>query len=166
MLKSLIFFLAITASAQAGLKEQIITQSQKAGVDPALALAIVRVESSFNPAVVRFEPRFNTYSAGLFQVFLPTAKSLGFNGSLKELLTPGVNIFYGLKYLKLCRDRFGNNIELNACCYNAGVAVRESVCVNNVGVREYVAGVVNAYRAGQTYAKQTPRDLEVQKSSD
>lgn len=126
--------------------EMIRNQAEKSNVNPNLALAIADVESKFNPSVKKYEPKFKTYSVGLFQIFIPTSRSLGFMGYWQDLLTPRLNIELGIKHLQICTNRFQENISLIACCHNAGSAVKESVCKNNLNVREYVSKVLIAYR--------------------
>jgi len=125
---------------------QKITDAASAyNIDPELALAIAEVESSFNPNVSLYEPKFKTYSIGLFQLFIPTARAYGFKGNAQKLKDPQVNIRLGLVHLNKCVERFGQVVEMVACCHNAGVYVEESVCLNNRGVKDYIRKVVNSY---------------------
>jgi soluble lytic murein transglycosylase-like protein len=120
-------------------------QAKKNNVDSNLALAIVDTESKFNPHAKKFESNFNTYSVGLFQILIPTSRALGFTGFWKDLFSPKLNIELGIKYIKICTDRFQEDIELIACCHNAGFAVKESVCKNNPNVRNYIEKVLSYY---------------------
>lgn len=137
----------------------IVSSARKLGVDPYKALAIVKVESGqkkckpeidttlcLNPNALLYEPKFKTYSVGLFQVFLPTARLLGFTGSLKQLQKPETNIHYGLSHMKKCGEEMGESIHNLACCHQAGWAARPSVCVNNKQVRTYIVDVKKAYK--------------------
>jgi soluble lytic murein transglycosylase-like protein len=121
-------------------------------VNEVLALSIAEVESSFNPKALRYEPKFKTYSVGLFQIFVPTSRTLGFTGTHLELQEPKINIELGIKHLRICTDRFKDNIARIACCHNAGSAVKESVCQNNAHVKEYVRKVLYAYEKRQNDA--------------
>ena len=120
-------------------------------VNTELALAIAEVESSFNPNVSLFEPKFNTYSIGLFQMFIPTARTYGFKGSAQKLKDPDVNIRLGLVHLNKCVSRFGQDVGMVACCHNAGEYVEKSVCRNNRGVKDYMRKVVNSYDRWKLY---------------
>lgn len=121
--------------------------AKESEVNPALALAVAEVESGFNPDAKRYEPKFKTWSMGLFQIFVPTARTLGFKGDVKELLRPMQNIELGIRHLQSCTERFKTNVAKIACCHNAGVAVVESVCRNNEGVKDYVGKVLSAYHS-------------------
>jgi len=142
----LITLLSSTAFADTvkdSLVEYIQVSATSAGVDPATALAIVEQESSFNPKVKpRWEPKYKTYSVGLFQMFYPTAIDMGFRGTIKQLQNPIVNIKLGIGHLKACTTRFGNSPKLVACCHNAGVAVKVSFCKNYAWTATYVKEVL------------------------
>ena len=122
----------------------IISSSNKKGVDPALSLAVATVESNFNPKAIRYEPKYATYSVGIFQLFYPTAKAMGFVGDIKKLQSPKVNIALGIEHLSMCYDP-SKTIAQMACCYNAGVNVKESVCLKNKGIKKYVAKISKQY---------------------
>jgi len=121
-------------------------------VNETLAISIAEVESGFNPQALRYEPKFKTYSVGLFQIFVPTSRALGFKGSHTDLQQPRINIELGIKHLRICTDRFKDNVARIACCHNAGYAVKESVCRNNVHVKEYVRKVLYTYNKRQNNA--------------
>jgi len=115
------------------------------GVNPALVLAFAEIESNFNPTAIRFEPKFKTYSVGLFQIFYPTARNMGFRGSIQNLMDPKVNTHLAVKHIKECAERFSSYASI-ACCYNAGVAVKTSVCKNNKKVRTYITKVLTSQK--------------------
>ena len=56
------------------------------------------------------------------QVMLPTARMLGFTGSVTELASPEVNVHYGAKYLAGAWRRAGGDICTTAMKYRAGHA--------------------------------------------
>jgi soluble lytic murein transglycosylase-like protein len=122
---------------------EIQFSAKQRGLDPALVMAFAEVESDFNPKAIRFEPKFQTYSVGMFQLFYPTAKMLGFKGTIKGLMDPKVNTELALIHIKQCTDRF-ESVSYIACCYNAGVAVKTSVCQNNEGVKNYIQKILKA----------------------
>lgn len=95
-----------------GLIEQ---ESRAFGLAPALVDAIMAVESRYNPASVGFDGE-----VGLMQVMLPTARMLGFNGSVAELAAPEVNVHYGTKYLAGAWRRAGGDLCTAAMKYRAG----------------------------------------------
>jgi soluble lytic murein transglycosylase-like protein len=114
-------------------------------VSPSLMLAFAEIESNFNPNAIRFEPKFKTYSVGLFQIFYPTARSMGFKGNIKKLMSPEINTKFAAKHIKECTIRF-SSLPAIACCYNAGTAVKSSVCRNNLKVRAYVNKVMSSQK--------------------
>lgn len=142
----LMMLLASPVKADVPVKEDLVElikiHANEAGVDQATALAIVEQESNFRPNVKRFEPKFKTYSVGLFQMFYPTARSMGFKGSVKQLQDVQTNIKLGIEHLKACTERFGKNHKLVVCCHNAGVAVEVSFCRNYAWTARYVKEVM------------------------
>jgi len=123
----------------------IVTSATQKGVDPYKALALVKVESSLNPEAQRYEPKFKSWSIGLFQMFLPTARAMGFKGTIKQLKNPVVNTNLGLEHIKTCMEEVGEDMQQIACCHKAGFAVEKSVCKNNLSVKEYIKDVNTAY---------------------
>ncbi|MEL6520762.1 MAG: lytic transglycosylase domain-containing protein, partial [Pseudomonadota bacterium] len=93
---------------------------KKLPVDPALALAIARRESEFNPVVVS-----PVGARGLMQVMPGTAqdvaRSLNIDYNLSRLTAdPAYNVRLGTAYLDDLIDRFGDAPVLVAAGYNAG----------------------------------------------
>jgi soluble lytic murein transglycosylase-like protein len=59
-------------------------------------------------------------SFGLMQVQLPTARDLGFTGTVQDLMNSKINKKYGIMYLKFLLKRYGNlYVALDA--YNRGM---------------------------------------------
>ena len=61
---------------------------------PQIAVAVIEIESNFNP-----NARGAAGEVGLMQVMPPTARLLGFSGSLEQLKDPETNIALGVAYL-------------------------------------------------------------------
>jgi soluble lytic murein transglycosylase-like protein len=135
-----------------GWVENIRTSALMNGVDPSLVLAFAEVESNFNPKALRFEPKFKTYSVGLFQIFYPTAKTMGFRGTVQNLMDPKKNTEIAIKHIKACAERFSTYSNI-ACCYNAGASVKISVCKNNKKIKTYVQKVLESQKKWQTKAR-------------
>lgn len=138
---------AFAPAAHAGgtaeaIKELVKVSAINANVDPALALAVVEQESSFVPDKEREEKKYKTYSVGLFQMFIPTARAMGFKGTKEQLKNPVVNIRLGIEHLKKCTARFGSDLRLVACCHNAGPAVKVSFCSSYAWTANYVKEVM------------------------
>jgi soluble lytic murein transglycosylase len=99
--------------------EAVTEQAAREAVDPALAYAVMREESAFDPDAV--SPA-NAY--GLMQVISPTArrfgKELGLPYDRRALTTPRVNIALGIRVLSNYRTYFPGDPLLVIPGYNAG----------------------------------------------
>ena len=92
--------------------EQLVHQfAPQYSVDPKLALAVVSVESSFNPMAV--SPK---NASGLMQLIPETAERFG----VKRVFNPVENIKGGLAYLRWLLAFFQGDVTLVVAAYNAG----------------------------------------------
>lgn len=82
-------------------------------VDPALALSLMRQESSFDPGVVS-----GAGAVGLMQLMPATARQLGV-GAL-PLTDAATNIRLGTEYLQGLLNQFDNHVPIAIAAYNAG----------------------------------------------
>jgi soluble lytic murein transglycosylase len=93
--------------------------SRAQGIPEALAYAIMREESAFDPRVVS-----GAQAVGLMQLIVPTAaamgKSLGIAPDEESLKQPSVNVPLGCRYLAVLRGQFPDNPLLSIPGYNAG----------------------------------------------
>lgn len=120
--------------------------SKFAYVDAVVLTAIVTIESSWNPKVMRFEPNFvwlskpqeyalkngldaatericQRCSWGLGQIMGGTCRGLGFDGFLPDLLDPSLNMDYMILYYnKVCSKYVYTSDKIAA--YNSGEAKR------------------------------------------
>jgi soluble lytic murein transglycosylase-like protein len=87
--------LQFSEGAQSGLRSMIAREAGANGVPVALADAVVRIESRYNPRAA------HGGAMGLMQIKPQTARGMGFSGSASALLTPETNLRYGMKYLGL-----------------------------------------------------------------
>ena len=132
-----------------------------AGVDPALVLAVIDVESGFNPNARGDDGQ----SWGLMQVTLATAKVLaGRAVSASELQDPVTNVALGSQYLGEQLARYGN-IPDAVAAYNAGTARKNAAgqYVNSQGiptVQRYVDAVLAAYPRYQGAALVSSPDVQ------
>jgi soluble lytic murein transglycosylase-like protein len=107
-------------------------------VPPRLALAIIDVESRFNPDAV--SPK---NARGLMQLIPETAERFG----VRNAFDPRQNIEGGLAYLRWLTAYFEGNVTLVAAAYNAG----EGAVDKHLGVppyaetRDYVKKVIDRY---------------------
>jgi hypothetical protein len=82
-------------------------------ITPQMATTIASIESSFDPAAVRQEPRINDASYGLMQVLTKTAAWLNglgydaFDGTAEALATPEGSMYFGCAYLHWLRNYKG-----------------------------------------------------------
>lgn len=115
------------------------------GVEPSLIAAIIQTESSGNPLMLRAEPKYEylvtparfaerlgitketeiacqKLSWGHMQLMGGTARELGFEGHLCQLLFPSYNINYGTMYFasRLKKYKF---MRLAIATYNSGSPV-------------------------------------------
>ncbi|MCE7029858.1 lytic transglycosylase domain-containing protein [Jiella avicenniae] len=103
-----------TISGSAAIDRMIVAHAEENGIPPALAFAVVRVESRYNP---RARGR-GVY--GLSQIKPATARSLGFSGSASDLLDADTNLTYGMKYLKGAWEQSGHDVCGTAMKYKGG----------------------------------------------
>ncbi len=100
-------------------RDTIVTESRKAGLDPALVAALIRQESNFNPGA-----RSAAGARGLMQVMpavgkaiAPAAGIISWDPNL--LYNPGINVEIGIRHLApLVRSQ--SNIPRTLAAYNAG----------------------------------------------
>lgn len=69
-------------------------EAEQRGLPPAIADAVARVESGYDPSAIGKVGEF-----GLMQVRAMTAEMLGHRGPLADLFVPETNIRYGVEYL-------------------------------------------------------------------
>jgi soluble lytic murein transglycosylase len=97
----------------------VAAEAKRHGIPEALAYAIMREESAFDPRVISF-----ANAIGLMQLITPTArrmaKPLGLPADTESLKRPEVNIALGCRYLSILRGQFADNPLLAIPGYNAG----------------------------------------------
>lgn len=105
------------------------------GVDPALAVAVARQESSLNPNAVGDGGK----SLGLFQLGAAAAQDAGLDPEHRQDV--GANIEGGVEYLRQSLRRAGGQVPLALDYYNKGPGLRG-------GDRQYVDHVMQYYAGG------------------
>ena len=80
-----------------------------------VADAVMGVESGYNPSRIGGDGEI-----GLMQLMPPTARMLGFSGTLAELAVPEVNIRLGVNYLAQAWNRAGGDLCTALMKYRAG----------------------------------------------
>jgi soluble lytic murein transglycosylase len=136
---------------------EIAAASQSAGVDPALALGLIRQET-------RFMGRSTSAvgASGLMQLMPPTArwvaKKSGLDYTSDQIHDPAVNLKLGTTYLRMVLDSFGGSVPMAAAAYNAGPSrprrwrdgpvIEPAIWIENVPfneTRDYVKKVSTNY---------------------
>ncbi len=102
---------SVLPRSQPSIKDVVNRASRTYGVDPDLIMAIMEVESNFNPRVV--SPKG---AMGLMQLMPSTARELG----VLDPFDIEENIMGGVKYLRYLTERYSGNLELALAAYNAG----------------------------------------------
>ena len=93
------------------LEQAVSRAAQQYQIQPALLLAVMKAESSFNPTVVS-----RAGAVGLMQLIPETAIRHG----VRNLYDTNENITGGAKHLRYLLDRFHGNLRLAVAAYNAG----------------------------------------------
>ncbi len=94
--------------------------SKKYKIDPYLVAAIIKNESRFNSNAIS-----KKNAKGLMQIAPITgewaSKKLGISNYTEDMLfQPELNIRFGVWYLNVLKQEFGDNVELIIAGYNAG----------------------------------------------
>jgi soluble lytic murein transglycosylase-like protein len=106
----------IPDAERARLAESIVKEALAARIDPVLVLALIEVESRFDPAA-----RSNRDARGLMQLLPATMRSEAERSGIafEDPHDPVANVQAGVRYLRRLLDAFGRR-ELALMAYNAG----------------------------------------------
>jgi soluble lytic murein transglycosylase-like protein len=97
--------------SRADLERAVLRAAHQQQLHPALLLAVMKAESSFNPLVVS-----RAGAVGLMQLVPETALRHG----VRNLYDTDENVAGGAKHLRYLLDRFHGNTRLALAAYNAG----------------------------------------------
>ncbi len=89
----------------------IMKTARKYGLDPAFVMALVKVESNFNPCAI--SPKG---ARGLMQLMPATARMYG----LRDYYDPAANADAGVRHLSMLLERYDDDVDLVLAAYNAG----------------------------------------------
>lgn len=120
--------------------EQLVRElAPKYAVDYRLALAVISIESAFNPAAV--SPK---KAQGLMQLIPETAERFG----VKKVFHPAENIKGGLAYLRWLLAFFQGDVRLVLAAYNAGERAVEKYkgIPPYAETRNYVKKILSIYK--------------------
>ncbi|MBU6459434.1 MAG: lytic transglycosylase domain-containing protein [Proteobacteria bacterium] len=91
--------------------ELITDAASRSGINRALIVAVMAVESNFNPRATS-----SSGAHGLMQLMPETARFYG----VKDTFDPSQSISAGSRYLSYLINRFNGNLKLALAAYNAG----------------------------------------------
>ena len=132
----------VGAVDQRAIQELIIGEARKMNFPPALALAVARVESDFNPMV-----KSHKGARGVMQIMPATAlDEYGIEADL--LWRPRINIRLGIHFLKRLLLRYRGRTDLALSYYNGGSRVGD---LPNARVMPATRGYVNKVRRWQRH---------------
>jgi soluble lytic murein transglycosylase-like protein len=117
---TLFSLIATSAFAETGnIFAMVDRHAQAAGVPVALARAVVRIESNFNPHLTG-----RAGEVGLMQIKHQTARGMGFGGSRAALYDPETNLRFGMLYLAQAAKLAGGDTCGAVLRYQGGLAAR------------------------------------------
>lgn len=103
------------AADQVQVRPLIAAHAAANNVPVALADAVVRIESRYNPRAR------NRANLGLTQVSHATARSMGYSGAAAGLLEADTNLRYGIKYLGVAYRMAGGDVCGAVMRYQSGL---------------------------------------------
>lgn len=132
-------------------------EAERAQMDPLLLLAVIGIESSFNPRAVS-----PVGAEGLMQLMPHTGTFLAARANLawsqRYAFDPAVNIRIGTRYLATLRDAFHGRMDWALTAYNRGPTATHIMLRHHHGLphavrASYATPVLRAYdRLRRTYA--------------
>lgn len=111
--------LALPSRAQ-DLRSMVDAAAFAAGVPSAIAHAVIRQESNYQPHLRGLAGEW-----GMGQIKCQTARGVGFSGSCRQLADPATNLRYAMAYLRLALDRGGAGCA-GVSLYQRGIYARAS----------------------------------------
>ena len=147
----------------------IVDEANRQRIDPALALAIAKVESDFNPSALS-----HAGAKGIMQIMPATAEGV-FGISSDRLFDAKTNIELGVSFIKKLLARYDQRTDIALSHYNGGSAVQTQSGGLTVipATQKYVNKVLSArehfkykaYQLSDTPVKATFNDNVIRKAS-
>lgn len=142
---------------------QVYHNSRRYGYDPLLVLAVIHVESVFDPyALGRFRDGRHSGALGLMQLKEATAREVAttmgipFSDS-RDLFRPEINMLLGIGYLTQLISRF-QSFKLGLLAYNQGPGtIRRTLSDNAPLSIRYYEKVLHSYYRLRTLTTETAR---------
>jgi len=118
----------------------LVDEANRQQIDPALALAIAKVESDFNPRALS-----HAGAKGIMQIMPATAEGV-YGVSRNQLFDAKTNITLGISFIKKLLTRYDQRADIALSHYNGGSAVRDKSGRLSVipATRKYVNKVLSA----------------------
>ena len=129
----------VEASTRNDIKRIIVEEAENSRVPTALALAVARIESDFDPNALS-----SAGARGVMQIMPATARG-EFGIDEEELWNARLNIQLGISYLEQLFDQYGGRWDLALSHYNGGTLKggSGSSAQPHAYTRKYVASVQN-----------------------
>ncbi len=131
-----------TGNGVADFERLVAEAARRHGLDPALVMAVVGVESGFQPQAV--SPKG---AQGLMQLMPATARDLG----VADPFDPAANLDGGSRYLSSLVARYDGDVTKALAAYNAGMGAvaRHGGVPPYAETRRYVRRVLGRYQSGK-----------------
>lgn len=100
------------------IQKLLVDEANRQDIDPALALAIAKVESDFNPQALS-----HAGAKGVMQIMPATAENV-FGISREQLFDEKINIELGISFIKKLLNRYHQRADIALSHYNGGSAVQ------------------------------------------
>jgi len=124
--------------------------SEHEGMDPALVMAVVHVESRFDPCA-----QSQRGAQGLMQLTPATAQHLG----LRDPADPEANLRAGIRYLSSLKKTFQNDVRLTLAAYNAGPTTVQQAGKRVFNIEETRDFVTQVLAKADHYRAQPPTSV-------
>ncbi|MGL4495320.1 MAG: lytic transglycosylase domain-containing protein [Beijerinckiaceae bacterium] len=131
--------LTFNAEGASGVRALIARKAAEHGVPAALADAVARVESRYNPRAS------NAGNFGLMQIRHQTARGEGYTGSAQGLLHAETNAHFGIKHLARAYRMAGGDVCGTVMRYQSGLAATRMNGANRTYCGK-VRAIMGAYR--------------------
>jgi soluble lytic murein transglycosylase-like protein len=133
---------AAFAQSASEVQRMVIEEAMRSRVPPALALAVAKVESNFEPRAVS-----PVGAMGVMQIMPKTAREV-FGVSAERLKNARLNIQLGINYLEQLYEQYGRRWDLALSHYNGGTLAGGSgpYAIPHDFTRKYVADVLRWQR--------------------
>jgi hypothetical protein len=137
------------------IQKLLVSEANRQGIDPALALAIAEVESNFNPRALS-----KVGAKGVMQIMPATAENV-FGVPAEQLYDEKINIHLGVTFIKQLLTRYNQRLDIALSHYNGGSAVQGKNGQLSVipATKKYVNKVLSKQQRFKLRAEQLSRNM-------